>query len=137
MQNKDISTEKLHLIDGQIIANIVFIATVIVSVILLYNQRLILLNEKPLFRKKTSQEISFYTKIIVIIVLFYFLYVGYVNYEDTKENRKFSNDEVENAFIILISNVLILIAALMSLYVIYINYKKGESEFVDVVNPEI
>lgn len=137
MQNKDISTEKLHLIDGQIIANIVFIATVIVSVILLYNQRLILLNEKPLFRKKTSQEISFYTKIIVIIVLSYFLYVGYVNYEDTKENRKFSNDEVENAFIILISNVLILIAALMSLYVIYINYKKGESEFVDVVNPEI
>lgn len=136
MQNKDISTEKLHLIDGQIIANIIFIITVIVAIIFLYNQRLILLDEEPLFSENTSLKTSYYTKIIVIILLVYFLYVGYVNYEDTKNSENFNNDEITNAFIILLSNALVLIAGLMSLYVIYVNYKKGESEFINVENPE-
>lgn len=136
MQNKDISTEKLHLIDGQIIANIIFIITVIVAIIFLYNQRLILLDEEPLFSENTSLKTSYYTKIIVIILLVYFLYVGYVNYEDTKNSENFNNNEITNAFIILLSNALVLIAGLMSLYVIYVNYKKGESEFINVENPE-
>lgn len=136
MHNKDISTEKLHLIDCQIIANIIFIITVIVAIIFLYNQRLILLDEEPLFSENTSLKTSYYTKIIVIILLVYFLYVGYVNYEDTKNSENFNKDEITNAFIILLSNALVLIAGLMSLYVIYVNYKKGESEFINVENPE-
>lgn len=124
-------TEEIKLIDGQIIASFLFIISIAISIALLYNQKLNVLNEEPLFSRKETNKIALYNKIFSIILLAYFLYVSYQTYEETKDTEKGSDAQIQ-----LIASSIVTFAAFLGLYIILKNYNTN-LPFIDVENPEI
>lgn len=129
LQNKQ--TEEVELLDGQLIASTLFGINLIVAMILLYNQKLNVTNEEPLFDQKTATNIALWNKIFAIILLAYFLYVSYVTYEDTKDTERGEDSSIQ-----LFSSSLVFIASLLGLYVILKNYN-NDIPFIEIENPEL
>lgn len=123
--------EELSLLDGQLVASLLFFVNLGIAVLLLYNQKLNIAGEEPLFDDDTARDIALWNKVFAIILLLYFLYVSYIAYEETKDGEG-GND----AALQLLSSSLVVIAAVIGLYVIVKNYP-GEFPFIDIENPEI
>lgn len=128
-QNKQ--TEEIKLIDGQIIASLLFGISLILSILLLYNQRKNILEEEPLFDHHQTNQLALMNKLLAIILLGYFLYVSYITYIDNKGTKG-----EEDAGLQLLSSTLVFIASLVTLSVILKNYQ-GTIPFVDIENPEV
>lgn len=124
-------TEEIKLLDGQLIATILFGINLGISFILLYNQKLVTEEKEPLFNKQTFNDLILINKIFALILLLYFLYVSYVSFLNTEEGEK-----KKDATLQLLSSILVVIASLVTLYVILKNYN-GTIPFIEVENPEV
>lgn len=60
--------KEVKLLDINMFVSIVFIFTVITSVLLTYNEKLILLGEKPLFDKDNARTITTINRFILLII---------------------------------------------------------------------
>lgn len=124
-------TEEIKLLDGQLIATILFGINLGISFILLYNQKLVTEEKEPLFNKQTFNDLILINKIFALILLLYFLYASYVSFLNTEEGEK-----KKDATLQLLSSILVVIASLVTLYVILKNYN-GTIPFIEVENPEV
>lgn len=60
--------KEVKLLDINMFVSIVFIFTVITSILLTYNEKLILLGEKPLFDKDNARTITTINRFILLII---------------------------------------------------------------------
>ena len=130
MNNND---EQLLLVNGQIIASSLFIITIAISVVLLYNQKLILENKEPILTEQEALDIALFIKVLATILLAFFLYTSVKEYERNKNTKK-----EEDSFIQVIASSLVLIAAIITLFVIVKNYNSRSNNLdISIDNPEI
>ena len=130
MNNND---EQLLLVNGQIIASSLFIITIAISVVLLYNQKLILENKEPILTEQEALDIALCIKVLATILLAFFLYTSVKEYERNKNTKK-----EEDSFIQVIASSLVLIAAIITLFVIVKNYNSRSNNLdISIDNPEI
>lgn len=98
--------KKIELLDCQNKASIIFLSTIIVSIILTYNKKKDLLSEQILFDKETAKYINLINKIIILFLTFYFIYI---NVEEYKLNSKTSAvHEIEASVFNSISSLIVL-----------------------------
>lgn len=95
----------------------IFIVTIIISIILLYNQLLQIENRKPLFNLSIAIDINLINNIVVTILTLFFLYSNY-----TSNQRRYYN-------LRLTSSLLDIISACIVLY-IAIDVYKNKNEFI-------
>lgn len=113
----------------QIILSLLSIGTVIVSIVLLYNDSLKQENKKTLFNNKIEHNINFYNRVIIAVIIFLFLYINYNDYiVDKNKGNKTNLDELQ-----IVASILTLIAASIVVYIAYI--KPIDSETIE--NPTI
>ena len=106
--------KELTLINGQIIGILLFIVCLTITLILVYNEKLIKENKPYYFTSKESLNISLINRIIFVLLGIYFVY-------DAIERKRLN---LSNSNLQIIAALLTLSASLVILYIILINYYK-------------
>jgi len=125
MSNK----KELTLVNLEILGSSIFIGTIIISILISYNNKLKLENKIPLFDDKTVREILIINKTVVLIVVILFLCLNYESLKFAEEN----NRDTSTLKIQLIPSFLALVSSLIILYLVL---KKGNNNISRNENPE-
>lgn len=128
MSNKE---KESLLITIQIISSIVSIGTVIISIILLYNEQLEINNEEPFLDAEVAQKLTTFNRILILIIFIVFLVINYILYDISKEE----GEDLKPYELQIIASYFSLFAASIALYVVLLQ-RSGE-QVVDVENPII
>ena len=117
-------------INIQLFALLFTLISVIISLLLTYNQKLEIKNLDTLFNPKTTFKIAKFNRSLILILGIIFLYVNYGLY-------KISKNEGENLkpyILQIFASILTVITAIITLYVIFLSSKENVS---DIENPII
>lgn len=125
MSNK----KELTLVNLEILGSSIFIGTIIISILISYNNKLKLENKIPLFDDKTVREILIINKTVVLIVVILFLCLNYESLKFAEEN----NRDTSTLKIQLIPSFLALVSSLIILSLVL---KKGNNNISRNENPE-
>ena len=128
MSNKD--KEKIA-ITIQIIASLISIGTVIISIILLYNEQLEINNQEPFLDAESAQKLTTFNRVLILIIFIVFLVINYVLYNISKEE----GEDLKPSELQIIASYFSLFAASIALYVVLL--ERGGEQVVDVENPII
>lgn len=109
--------EKDKLLTIQIIASIVFIITTIISIILIYNEKLDLEEKETLFSKKITQKISISNRTTILVLTLIFLYANYRN----DIIARIEQTNIEYFDMNVIASLFNLVAAVIALYIVLDN----------------
>lgn len=113
--------KEIKLLNLQMIGNIVFIGTLIVSLILLYNKKLSLLKAKTFLNSKEKDLIYVSNQFIVFILALIFLYINYEKYKDYNNSKEKDLESLN-----LIASLLIFIATIITLYTASKEVEEGD-----------
>lgn len=103
------NSEEKDLLYLQIFGSIIFIITIIVSIILTYNNIEKINKRKTLFNQKQENNISLKNRLVITTIAIMFTYISYKFYEINKEkNDKISKKELTASIFALISSLILL-----------------------------
>ena len=122
-----------ELIDLSILSSILFIFGSLVSLSITINEKRSINNQKKIYSKNETLNISFYNRILILVAVLISLYVGYNNYINEEDNTKAKY----KSSLLLTTNILTVIGALIILYVSYLNKQEQSLTVSDVENPLI
>lgn len=94
--------EEVRLIDINLYGSIIFIFKIVISILLTYNDKLKLLNKKPLFNKENEKTITNISNFILLVIALVFVYTAYREYKINRTKGKINSTKV--SFINLIVN---------------------------------
>ena len=121
--------EELKLINGQIIGIIFFIVTLIVSLLLTYNEKLQKENKTSLFTNKKSLDIAFLNRLIVALLGLYFLYTSY-------KRKNLENNNLNNYINLeIIASWLAFLASAIVFYIVFLNYNNPNFDVSEIEEP--
>lgn len=133
MDEQELQKEQLFIIDGQLIASILYILTLIVTIIIIINQRRIALNKKGFLTSKESQVIILLNKIFILLLLLIFLYLNYRSKKLAQDN----NQETNTLRLQIVASVISLIPALIGIYVVINDFSNTNFQTAEIENPFI
>lgn len=122
--------DKLKILDLQAIASLLFIVSLIVTIVLTYNQKKYTLHQKPLFSKKETYIISNINRILILIVVLVFLYSSY----KLREIAKKKNIDTKLNDLDVFASLLSVIGACI---VLYITAVSPIEDALNIENPNI
>ena len=94
--------KEVRLIDINLYGSIIFIFKIVISILLTYNDKLKLLNKKPLFNKENEKTITNISNFILLVIALVFVYTAYREYKINRTKGKINSTKV--SFINLIVN---------------------------------
>lgn len=104
--------------------------SIIISVVLTYNDKLSTEGKKSFLGKKTNYNLTLFNRILILTIAIIFLYVNYKSYQNAKtKEKKLKSYELQ-----ILAAVFTIIAASISLYVVSVLTKET---LVDLENPVI
>ena len=114
------NNNKIDNTDLQIISTLIFISATVISLTILFDEKLKSSNKKEIYTDEEALNISFNNRIVILIAVLISLYVSIDNYiKETKERAKYKS------LLLLSSNILTLIVTLILLYVSYLNKEEN------------
>lgn len=122
---------EIQLIDFQMFLSILFIGTIVISILSSYNERQTYQNKKRLWKEKTANQISLYNRAFIFILALCYLYIDYKNYDIAKKKKK----DIYFLEKQLLPSFLAVIAAFILLKTVYIEQKRNPSEIATIENP--
>ncbi len=121
--------KEIKVVNENMLATIIFIATLIVSLSLSYDKREKLKKNDGLFTKKQARRIAIINRtVVVIIALFYF--------QIDRETISVTSNKKGNADLLYLQAFIEFIAVITALVALYITIKSN-SETVNIENPNI
>ena len=106
--------DEAHLLDIQIIATVLFIGSLLLSILITYNDRQIAKNEPPPLTNEQVTVLSIFNRTFVVILTLVFLYINY----KSRENAKKDNEEMWPFNLQICASELSLLASIIVLYVV-------------------
>ena len=104
--------------------------SIIISIILTYNDKLSTEEKTSFLGKKTNYNLTLFNRILILSIAIAFLYVNYKSYMNAKtKEKKLKSYELQ-----ILASLFTLIAASISLYVVSVLTKET---LVDLENPVI
>lgn len=126
--SKNIEVENIA-ITVQIIASLLSIGTIIISILLLYNQKLELKGKEPFFNARQAQNLSTFNRSLALIIFIALLIINFILYQISKEE----GEELEPYILQIIASLLAVCTGIIGLYVV-LRERQGEG-LADVENP--
>lgn len=102
--------------------------SVIISILLTYNQKLEIKNQDTLFNTKDTFRLTKFNRRLIVVVSIIFLYVNYKLYEISKKE----GEDLKPYQLQILASLITIISALITLYVVSLSNKE---EVVDIENP--
>jgi len=116
------NNEEIKLVNGQLIGTSLFILSLIVSLIITYNEKLQKENKEPFLTNEEAINIALINRIVILLLGGYFVYDAFrrkiladENSNDNKFNNLTSNLQITASWLAFISSVIIL-------FIIILNY---------------
>ncbi len=116
---------------AQIIVSAISIIEIIVSILLLYNEKLEIKGEKTLFNAEQTQKISVFNRTFILVTAIIFLIINYALYKISKEQ----GENLKPYELQIAASYLTIIAAIITLYIVL--NPTNEGQVADVENPII
>ncbi len=133
MKNNDFKELKIKILDIQLIATILFVISLFISILITYDEKIKLENNKGLFSDKTVQDLSLFNRIFVVILALVFIYCNYIS----KKIAEYKNDEIESTELQILAGLLSLVASVIVLYVAYKNRNDANFDIAESENPTL
>lgn len=105
---------EVELLQMQMIATILFIGSLVISMLITYNDKQISKKEKPILTNKQAANLSIFNRIFVVILTLVFLCINY----KSRENAKKDNEELWPFDLQIYASELSLLATIIVLYVV-------------------
>ena len=123
--------EEIKILNIQLITSLIVIITIILSILLTYNQKLDIKNEKTIFNKKQTHNISYINRLTILITAIIFLIINYKLYKISKKE----GEDLLVYYLQILASILSSIAALIVFYVVSI--EPSGNDISDIENPVI
>ena len=131
MNEEKLQKEQLFIIDGQLIASILYILSFVATIIVIINQRKLALNKKGFLTVEESQIIITLNKIFILLLLLLFVYLNYKSIK-LAEN---TNQDTNSLNLQMISSIISLVPALIGLYVVITDFSATTFQTAEIENP--
>ena len=122
--------EEIDAINTQIYALLLFLFSIIVSIIITYNQKLDLEGKETIMEANKSLKITLYNRILIVTISLIFLFVNYKLYLLSKEEGK----DLKGYKLQILASILVTISGIIALYVVSLS---NTENIADVENPII
>lgn len=117
LQDNDII--KIKNVNLQLIAILGFVFSIILSFLLVYDEKLKLENKKRIFTDEEYKNLVLFQTILNLVLSFVFLYIVYVqNNNSNQDNNSYNNDSKLQ----ISSSILLVISAIIRLYLVLKNF---------------
>ena len=133
MKNNDFKDLEIKILDIQLIATILFVVSLFISLLITYDEKIKLENDKGLFSNKTSQNLALFNRIFVVILALIFIYCNYVS----KKIAESKNDDTESIELQILAGLISLVASIIVLYVVYKNRNDSNFDIAETENPTL
>ena len=133
MSEQEIQNQQLHIIDNQLIGCILYIVSLVVSIMIILNQRKRALGKEEFLTTEESQTLALLNKIFILALILYFLYLNY-RAKNLAENTNQDTSALEKQ---IIASIISIIPALIGLYVVFTNFSNTNLQTAEIENPYI
>ena len=119
-----------QLLNIQLFTLVFSLISILISMIVTYNQKLDVENKEVIFKAEKARKISLFNRILIVIIAITFLYVNYKQYildKDSNNINNLKNDKLQVA-----ASIFTIIASLITAYVVYSSTTETVS---DIENP--
>lgn len=124
--------KELRLINYQILTSILFIASVVISIILTYDERQQLLKKQRLFSETFDKYLNLFNRILSLSIVAFILYINYATYK-IKEQKRSNLAPFRHQ---IYASIFSLISAIIVLYVVIENWYENPN-ITNIENPII
>lgn len=124
---------EVTLLDIQLIASILYIASLSLSIILTYNDKQIAKKKKPILTNTQAANLSVFNRGFIVILTLVFLYTTY----QSRENAKKENQKIWPFDLQLCASELSLLATVIVLYVVVKTAGERYSIVPGINNPSL
>ena len=124
--------KELRLINYQILTSILFIASVVISIILTYDERQQLLKKQRLFSETFDKYLNLFNRILSLSIVAFILYINYATYK-IKEQKRSNLAPLRHQ---IYASIFSLISAIIVLYVVIENWYENPN-ITSIENPII
>lgn len=131
MNKEELQNRQLKIIDGQLIGCILYIISIIISIIIILNQRKSALNQEQFLTGSESQTISLANKIFILFLILFFLYLNYESYSLAKD----TNQDTSALELQIVGSILSVAVGLIGLYVVATNFSNTNLQTAEIENP--
>lgn len=130
MSQKEKINQQLFIIDGQLIGAILYIVSIIVSIIIILDQRRAVLNNERILTNSEAQTLALANKIFIFFLILWFLYLNYKSYEFSQS----TNQDTSALRLQIFSSFLAVIGGLIGIYVVYTNFQNTNLQTAEIEN---
>jgi len=131
MNEENIQNQQLFIIDGQLIGCILYIISLVISIIIILDQRKKALNKNGYLTDSESQTIALLNKIFILALILWFLYLN-TKAKKLAENTNQDTSALEKQ---IIASIISVIPALIGLYVVLTNFSNTSFQTAEIENP--
>lgn len=82
------NNKEVNLLDIQIITTIIYIGSLVLSIYITYNDKLVLTKKKTIFTEKQAATYSIFNRSLVVVLTLIYLYISYQNNNIAKERGR-------------------------------------------------
>ncbi len=130
MNEQKLTNQQLFIIDGQLIGTILYIVSLIISIVVIVNQRKRALNQEEFLTNEESQIITLINKIFIILLILWFPYLNYKSYQLAKD----TNQDTSSLKAQIFASFLSLTAGLITLYVVATDFNNTNFQTAEIEN---
>jgi len=133
MSKNERINKQLFIIDGQLIGAILYIVSIIISIIIILDQRRVVLNNDRILTDNEAQSLALANKIFIFLLIIWFLYLNYKSYEFAKN----TNQDTTALKLQIFSSLLTIITGIIGIYVVYTNFENTNLQTAEIENPNL
>ena len=133
MNQEERQEKKLFIIDGQLIGSILYIVSLLISIVIIIDQRKSALNKERILTNSEAQSLALANKIFIFLLILWFLYLNYESYEFSKN----TNQDTSSLKLQIFASFLSIIGAIIGIYVVYTDFQNTNLQTAEIENPEL
>ena len=133
MNQEERQEKKLFIIDGQLIGAILYIVSLLISIVIIIDQRKSALNKERILTNSEAQSLAIAIKIFIFLLVLWFLYINYESYEFSKN----TNQDTSSLKLQIFASFLSIIGAMIGIYVVYTDFQNTNLQTAEIENPEL
>ena len=122
--------EEVRIINVQLITLFVSLFSLLLSIIITYNQKLSLENKDEILGTDDLFKITLFNRVLIVVISLIFLYVNYKLYEISK----YEGEDLKSYELQIVASIITVVAGLIALYVVSLS---TGNDTVDIENPII
>jgi len=124
--------KKLTLLNYQIISSILFIISIVISIVLTYDEKQQVLKKDRLFSETFDKYLNLFNRILSLSIVAFILYINYATYEIQKQKRSNLDSFRHQIY----ASIFSLISAIIVLYTVIENWYENPN-ITSIENPII